>query len=82
MEQWYNEIAHMLATLELNSTIDVLNHSHPKDIIVTEGVVVFYNGKEFSIWSDEPGELIIKYSGKFVDQIAQSIEVAWNEMQT
>lgn len=84
LDEWYLKPIRLLDSLSKYREFEfsVTKYQTSPGLFVTDGVEGFFKGKRFSIWSDEPGKIVVKYIGKYVDTFIHSINEQWLNEQT
>lgn len=69
--EWYAALARLVTELVATPGVEIVDNgfrSHP-DVFTSDGVSGEYHGKAFSLWSDLPGELILKHGDLRAGQV-------------
>ena len=63
MSDWHSQVIAFVVTVAEDSDFEVVDNGYRRfpDVLVTEGVAVFFRGDQFGVWSDIPGELILTH---------------------
>jgi hypothetical protein len=62
-EIWYETVVSLIESMERTMQFRIHDNGYRKfhGVFVSEGVKGTYNGHDFSIWSDIPGEIILRH---------------------
>ena len=84
MEQWYALVVSFIDALQANEDIRIKDNGYHRvpGVLVTDGVTGFFRDRQFSIWSDIPGELILKHQGMgktMLAELREGFAVSWSK---
>lgn len=70
LNRWYQILIQLVDRLAGHQEFELTgsDYQHSPELFVTDGVEGYFKGEAFSIWSDQPGEIIVKYTGKHVER--------------
>jgi hypothetical protein len=62
-EIWKSKLVSLVQNLETTPEFQIRNNGYRRfpEVFVTEGVTGLFKGHAFSIWSDHPGEILLKH---------------------
>lgn len=77
LDAWYQQLIALIGSVETQTKIVVSNCGYKKypELFVTDGLKAVLKERNFEIWSDVPGEVLIKHSGikaNILEEIKQS----------
>jgi hypothetical protein len=62
-ERWYARLLEFILRLEASPDFSVKDNGYRQypGVVVVEGIKAVYRDKQFEIWSDVPGEIILRH---------------------
>jgi hypothetical protein len=87
MEDWYELMLKFIQRISDSDVFEVKDNGYQRvpGVLVTDGIDIQYQFAWFSIWSDEPGEIVLVHdnlSNKKSIRACRELERIWNELYT
>ena len=81
-DAWYEMVVSLIEGLKCTSEFRIHDNGYGKfpGVLVTEGVKGVYTGHAFSIWSDIPGEIVLKHPAvprSAVEPLCRRVKECW-----
>jgi len=82
LDPWYRRMVSLVQSMEGSREFEIQDNGYRTDpgVFVTEGVSGSFKGHSFSIWSDVPGEIILRHSKgsrSMVEPLWHKVKECW-----
>lgn len=83
--QWCSRVVELISKIALSVDFEVKDNGYRRfpGVLVTDGIKCHFRGEQFEVWSDVPGEIIIRHesmgsrlTGELIDRLAG----LWSQM--
>ena len=84
LAQWYSRVIEFLLKVAESPDFEIENNGYNRypGVLVTSGVKGYFRGKPFEIWSDMPGELILRHDAMgthMARELIRRLKVLWEQ---
>ncbi len=79
---WYARVIAFVSNIAESPDFEVVDNGYRRvpGVLVTAGIIGFFRGERFEVWSDVPGELIFRHQSmgsRMATELIQRLEVLW-----